>query len=76
MNIGKEMYGWACDLFPICRSITGEGVRKTLLYIQEVLPKLEIRKVKSGTKVLAVGFPLGQDTLKLSQGIADILNFY
>ena len=51
MNIGKEMYGWASDLFPICRSITGEGVRETLLYIKEVLPKLEIRKVKSGTKV-------------------------
>ena len=52
MNIGKEMYGWASDLFPICRSITGEGVRETLLYIKEVLPKLEIRKVKSGTKVV------------------------
>tara|TARA_B100000780_G_scaffold263145_1_gene216822 strand:- start:1286 stop:2557 length:1272 start_codon:yes stop_codon:yes gene_type:complete len=51
MNIGKEMYEWASDLFPICRSITGEGVRETLNYINNVLPDLVIHEVKSGTKV-------------------------
>lgn len=37
-------------LFPICRSITGEGTRETLRIIQEHIP-LEIREVPSGTKV-------------------------
>lgn len=44
------MYKWAEDLFPICRSITGQGVRETLSYIQKLLPDLEIHEVKSGTK--------------------------
>ena len=32
-NIGQEMYDWAVDLFPINRSITGNGVRQTLNYL-------------------------------------------
>ena len=38
-------------LFPICRSLTGNGVRKTLHIIKKEFPKLKIHKVKSGRKI-------------------------
>ena len=44
------MYDWARDLFPICRSITGDGVRETLYYFQNIIPELEIKSVKTGEK--------------------------
>jgi len=49
-NIGNQMYRWAKDFFPICRSITGPGVRETLRNIQNILPKLKIHSVPSGTQ--------------------------
>lgn len=49
--IGEKMYTLASQLYPICRSITGEGVRQTLKQLQEVIP-LQIFEVPSGTKVL------------------------
>ena len=47
--IGSEMHKWAVDLFPICRSITGPGVRATLSYIKTLVPDLRIHEVPSGT---------------------------
>ena len=54
---GIRMHSWAKDLFPICRSITGPGVRKTLNYIQEILPGLKIHSVSSGTKAFDWNVP-------------------
>ena len=44
-------------LFPICRSLTGNGVRKTLGIIKKEFPSLKIHKVKSGTKVFDWNVP-------------------
>ena len=49
-DLGVEIYKWASDLFPICRSITGDGVRETLGYIKSIIPELTIHEVLSGTK--------------------------
>ncbi len=48
--VGQEMYSWATDLFPICRSLTGEGNRQTIAYLRNILPPLVIHEVPSGTK--------------------------
>lgn len=49
-DVGAEMHGWAKDLYPICRSLSGPGVRTTLAYIQQRLPGLQIMEVASGTQ--------------------------
>lgn len=51
MNTGKEMYELAEKLFPICRSLTGNGVRTTLKILKEKCPELNIVEVPSGTQV-------------------------
>ncbi|HLZ33185.1 MAG TPA: DUF4910 domain-containing protein [Nitrospira sp.] len=38
------------DLYPICRSITGDGYRQTMERIQEIIP-LTVHEVPSGTEV-------------------------
>ena len=45
---GEEMYALIEELFPICRSITGAGVRETLDRIGARIP-LERHEVPSGT---------------------------
>jgi aminopeptidase-like protein len=45
------MHSWARDLFPINRSLTGNGVRETLAYIQRLVPDLTVHEVPSGTQV-------------------------
>ena len=51
MKIGSEIHEFARELWPINRSITGEGVRETLKKISHHLPTLDIKSVPSGTKV-------------------------
>ena len=45
------MHQWASDLFPICRSLTGSGVRKTLTYLQKQFADIKIFAVPSGSQV-------------------------
>ena len=48
---GSELHDLVEELYPICRSITGDGVRETLRRIGGRIP-LEIREVPTGTEVL------------------------
>jgi aminopeptidase-like protein len=49
-EVGEELHRFARELFPICRSITGDGIRRTLAIIRDRLP-LKIHEVPSGTAV-------------------------
>jgi len=45
------MYDLAVRLFPICRSITGDGFRQSLGIIREHVPEMQVFEVPSGTEV-------------------------
>jgi aminopeptidase-like protein len=50
-ELGDDLIDLIERLYPICRSITGDGVRDTLTVLAERID-LEVREVPSGTKVL------------------------
>mgnify|MGYP003988600167 FL=1 len=47
---GKDIYSLCELLWPITRSITGNGVRETLSIIQQEIPDLTIQEVPTGTQ--------------------------
>jgi aminopeptidase-like protein len=49
-SIGDGLHQFAAELYPICRSITGDGIRQTLRAIQQHIP-LQIFEVPTGTAV-------------------------
>ena len=49
---GEALHGLVQRLFPICRSITGDGVRRTLAILGEYLPDLQVHEVPTGTPAL------------------------
>jgi aminopeptidase-like protein len=49
-TVGRELHAFATELYPICRSITGEGLRQTLRLVQQRIP-LQMVEVPSGTPV-------------------------
>ncbi len=54
--LGQAMSALVEELYPICRSITGEGLRDTLRILAKYVP-LELREVPSGTAVLDWNVP-------------------
>lgn len=51
MNEGLVMYQLAERMFPICRSIMGNGFRHSLRIIKEIIPEIKVHEVPSGTQV-------------------------
>ncbi|MEO1377174.1 MAG: DUF4910 domain-containing protein [Cyanobacteria bacterium J06635_10] len=79
LEIGQELYQLISKLYPICRSITGNGFRETLQIIQQHIP-LEIHEIPTGTQVFDWTVPkewnIKDAYIKNSQGekIVDFAN--
>lgn len=56
-SIGEEIYALAAEIFPFCRSITGDGVRETIDVLSKHLP-IERRELPTGTPVLDWAVPM------------------
>ncbi len=77
--ITKKFYKIAKnELFNICRSITGDGVRKTLKIYKKNFPNLKIKSIRSGTKVFDWTVPSEwniKDAYILDKNNKKIVNF-
>lgn len=51
VSTGRAMHALVERLYPLCRSITGDGVRRTLDIIGEYIP-IDVHEVPTGTEVL------------------------
>jgi aminopeptidase-like protein len=49
-DLGQQIYDLAAEIFPVCRSITGDGVRETLRVLGRHIP-LNVEEVPTGTPV-------------------------
>jgi aminopeptidase-like protein len=50
-DVGLRLHDLVAGLYPICRSITGDGVRETLHRLGELVP-MQVHEVPTGTPVL------------------------
>ncbi len=87
-DFGERIYGLMCKIFPIMRSITGEGNRQTLRILKEFVPGLEIKEISSGTKVFDWTIPeewnvrgawvknsLGEKIIELKNSNLHVVNY-
>jgi aminopeptidase-like protein len=49
-KVGQDIYSLIESLYPICRSITGDGFRRSMRILQNQIP-LELHEVPTGTQV-------------------------
>lgn len=61
--VGAYCYEIAKKLFPICRSITGNGFRQSLAILKEELPEINVFEVPSGTE-FSIGLYLKSGTVQ------------
>jgi aminopeptidase-like protein len=86
-DAGKEIYCLVRELFPICRSITGNGVRRTLEIVGAHIP-LQTREVPTGTQVFDwtvpkewnvrdayIEDPLGRRIVEFARSNLHVLNY-
>jgi len=84
---GSDMHQLVADLFPICRSITGDGLRESLRMIQQHIP-LELHEVPTGQQVFDwtvprewnireayVKDPQGNKIIDLKQSSLNVVNY-
>ena len=75
---GNQIYKWAKDLFPICRSIAGPGNKKTLDYLRKINKLIEIKHFDSGEQAFDWTIPnewhINQAWIKDEKG-NEIINF-
>lgn len=68
----NSMYSLIEKLFPICRSLTGNGVRETLCELQKIVPEMQMHEVPTGTQVMDWTIPkewnINDAWIKDSQG--------
>lgn len=76
-STGGKMYDLAAEMFPICRSITGNGVRQSLDIIKKHIP-IDINEVPTGRRVFDWEVPkewnIKNAYIKNSQG-EEIISF-
>ena len=53
-DVGCELHALVSRLFPICRSITGEGVRQTIAVLSDFID-IRVTQIPSGTQVFVHG---------------------
>jgi len=57
VSAGQQLYDFAALIYPICRSITGNGVRETLRLVGQRIP-LQVREVPTGSRAFDWEVPL------------------
>ena len=58
MKKNNQIFNFAKKIISHPRSLSGNGVRKTLKDIKKILPQIKIKKFKSGDKVFDWKIPL------------------
>lgn len=56
-NVGADCHNLAKELFPLCRSITGNGVRKSLELLRKIIPELRVGEYPTGMKCFDWAIP-------------------